>query len=435
MDITGEGYDGKLVNFTVENDCYVNNKIIGTTVAKKITVNILNPNNSLNLENKEISVFAGIDEEMIPFGNFIVEKPKNKEVQKKTSFTGYDYMIKFNITYKDNNKYPIKASTFFSNLCLQVGLEAGNLELINGDYLILGNPFTNNETCKEVLSALAQLFGGFAVIGRDNKVYIITLKQTDLVETIDGNNYDSSFQKNNTWGEVNSLVIRLSSVEGENTVREDQDSISTNGLTEIVIEDNPFLINAEEREKVIDNLWNLLKGIKYLPFTTDYYGYPYLDVGDRIKVLDENDIEYETYIFNHKFTYNGSFTGYIKTEALTKTQTAYKNVTDVKTKFKRVERSVDKINGRITDIIEEQSEYESKLTKVEQDIDSIKQTVENTAEYKRKTEGITQIHLTEAQQAEILMIEVQGNVTYESNLFPRANLYPSSNLLPNQKGG
>lgn len=423
------------MDFTIENDCYVNDKIIGTTVAKKITVNILNPNNRLNLENKEISASAGIDKETIPFGNFIIEKPKNKEVQKKTSFVGYDYMIRFNVPYKDNNTYPIKASTFLSNLCFQVGLEVGDLELVNGDYLILGNPFTNNETCREVLSALAQLFGGFAVIGRDNKVYIVTLNKGETVETIDGNNYDSSFQKNNIWGEINSLVIRLSSIEGENTVREDPDSINANGLTEIVIEDNPFLINAEEREKVIDNLWDLLKGIKYLPFTTDYYGYPYLDAGDKIKVLDENDIEYETYIFNHKFTYNGSFKGNIKTEALTKTQTAYKNITDAKSKFKQVERIVDKINGTITDIIEEQSEYGSKLTKVEQDVDSIKQTVGNTAEYKRKAEGITQIHLTEAQKAEILMIEVQGNVTYESNLFPRANLYPSSNLFPNQKGG
>ena len=39
---------------------YVNNTFIGTTVSKKITVNILNPNNEINIENKEISVNTGM---------------------------------------------------------------------------------------------------------------------------------------------------------------------------------------------------------------------------------------------------------------------------------------------------------------------------------------------------------------------------------------
>ena len=60
LDIEGEQYDGQLVNFTIEDDCYVEDKFIGTTVAKKITVNILNPENILNLENKTIETYAGI---------------------------------------------------------------------------------------------------------------------------------------------------------------------------------------------------------------------------------------------------------------------------------------------------------------------------------------------------------------------------------------
>ena len=75
IDIVGENYDGQLVDFSVEDNCYVNYKFIGTTVAKKITVNILNPNNSINLENKEIQAFAGINGEYVPFGNFIIQKP------------------------------------------------------------------------------------------------------------------------------------------------------------------------------------------------------------------------------------------------------------------------------------------------------------------------------------------------------------------------
>ena len=398
-----------LVDFEIEDNCYVNDKFVGTTVAKKIIVNILNPNNEINLENKEIQVCTGMMingvKENVPFGNFIIEKPENEEVEEKTFFIGYDYMIKFNTIYKNRVTYPIPAGELFEDLCNQVGLEAGSTDFVNSNYMILGNPFTDNEDCRTVLSNIAQLAGGFAKIGRDNKVYIKTLKNASNLltvkyvdtmtvkelnltqirvllnerensdEHINGNNYFTDFSKNEQWGELNSLVLAVSNIEGENTALDDKDSIAHNGLTEIVIQDNYFLINQEESEKAIVPTWNTLKGMKYLPFKTQYYGYPYLDSGDMIYIEDSKDIGYVSYVFNHSFRYNGSYNGNLDTPAMTKTQVAYKNTFDVKSKFKRVESKVDKINGEITDIIEEQTETAQKLTQHEQTIEGISDTV------------------------------------------------------------
>lgn len=359
------------------------------------------------MENKEIQAFAGINNEYVPFGNFIIQKPDNKEVKEKTNFIGYDYMIKFNVPYKNRVTHPIKAGLLFKDVCEQVGLEAGNTSFINSEYMILGNPFTNNEDCRTVLSNLAQLAGGFAKIGRDNKVYIKTLKNISNLltakyvnemtvkefnltmvkalsaerdnadEEIDGNNYFTDFSKNEQWGELNSLVLRISGTEGENTTLQDNESITNNGLTELTIEDNYFLINQVEREKVITPIWNTLKGIKYLPFKTNYYGYPYLDCGDIIYIQDTKDIGYISYVLNHTFKFNGAFSGTLDTPAMTRTQTAYKNTFDLKTKFKNAERKIDKINGIIEDIIEEQTETSQKLTQHEQTIDGITDTVSN----------------------------------------------------------
>ena len=314
-------------------------------------------------------------------------------------------MIKFNKKYENRVTYPISAGDLFEDVCSQVGLQIGNDSFPNSDYMILGNPFTNNEDCRTVLSNIAQLAGGFAKIGRDNKVYIVTLEilndllmvkdvhvipvvelnelmvkrlsggKSNADESLDGNNYFTDFSKNNKWGEVNSLVLRLSSIEGENTSISDQESITKNGLTEIVIADNYFLINQQQREAVINPLWNALKGLNYLPFKTKYYGYPYLDTGDLICVADNEDNQYLTYVFNHTFKYNGTFSGELETPALTKTQTAYKNSVDLKTKFKQTERRIDKINGEIEDIIEEQTEQGESLTQVLQDVSSITSTV------------------------------------------------------------
>ena len=461
-----------MIDYKIEDNCYVNDKFIGTTVSKKITVNIINPNNELNLENKEIQVYAGIhinDKlEEVPFGNFIIEKPTDEEVKAKTSFTGYDYMVKFNILYDDSkNIYPKKLKDLFKDLCLQVGLEAGSLDFVNADYQVLGNPFTNNEDCRTVLSAIAQLAGGFAEIGRDNKVYIISLANRSSLlkvkdvhkmtvaeltatpvkmlgtklanngevvpeESIDGNNYFEDFSKNNKWGEVNSVVLRLSGTEGENTVLQDNNSIEENGLTEIVIEDNPFLISQREREKVIAPLWNALKGISYIPFKTKYYGYPYLDVGDMLEVTDIEDRTYYTYVFNHTFEYNGSFSGELDTQAMTKTQTAYKNTFDMKTRFKNTERRIDKINGEISDIVEEQTDFSKKLTEHKQDIDSITDEVDRIYDFTKTIEGTNELLLEDCLPTNILKFELFANTV--KAIYPSKSLFPSKRLFA-KKGG
>lgn len=354
-------------------------------------------------------------------------------------------MPKFNIPYvhDDTIVYPIKLSSLLSKLCNQVGLELGNTDFPNADYMVVGNPFTNGEDCRTVLSNIAQLAGGFAKIGRDDKVYIRTLRrvESDLLkvkdvhnmkvqelnsipvkklssyrdstdEAIDGNNYFEDFSKNNEWGELNSLVIGLSDIEGENTAIDDKDSINKNGLTELSILDNYFLIDQKEREKVITPLWNNLKGLKYLPFKTKYYGYPHIDSGDVITIEDSNDNIYVSYVLNHTFTFNGAFNGNIDTPAMTKTQTAYKNTQNTKSMLKRAERKIDKVNGLIEDVLEEQTETNDKLSQHEQTIGKIKDTVKSTEKnlkdnYYTKTETESQI----TQKADSITSEVSKNIT------------------------
>ena len=474
IDITG---NDNLVEFSVEDNCYVNDKFIGTTVCKKITVNILNPNNQIDIENKEISVHTGMiinnAEEIVPFGNFIIAEPDTKEVKEKTNFTGYDYMIKFNVPYKNRVTYPIPAGELFEDVCEQAGVEVGSTSFVNSNYMILGNPFTNNEDCRTVVSNIAQLAGGFAKIGRDNKAYIKSLKNISNLlkvkdvnamtvkdlnatlvkllsskrdnadEALDGNNYLEDFSKNNQWGEINSLILKVSGTEGENTTIQDENSMAKNGLTEVIIEDNYFLINQAEREKVINPLWDSLKGIKYLPFKTEYYGYPYLDSGDLIYIQDTKDKGYISYVFNHTFTFNGGYSGKLETPAMTKTQTAYKNTINGKTKFRQIERRIDKINGVILDVIEEQTETSQKLTQVEQTVDGITQKVQDIENLTKTTSGYTTVTLENCLEGgQVVEIHIYGNNTvfkytrFSSNtIFGEAIFNGNSNISVTNKDG
>ena len=127
----------------------------------------------------------GTNEEVL-MGRFIFNKNKTEEVKNKSEFTGSDAMIKFNQLYKDvikldtSRSYPVKLYDYLQMLCGEVGVSLGSSSIVNGDYQVLGNAFTNNEDCKTVLSHIAQISGGIAKIGRDNKLYIINLDNSSI---------------------------------------------------------------------------------------------------------------------------------------------------------------------------------------------------------------------------------------------------------------
>lgn len=361
--------------FEINSSCYVNDKFIGTTVAKKATVKLLDDGN-YSLENKDINIKTGIEinnaKEYQKLGTYTIPKPDTEEVSGNTSFTGYDYMKKFDTLYVDSNTYPIRLDACLENLCSQVGLTLGNKNFPNNSYMLKGNPFTNRETRKTVLSNLVQLAGGFAEIDvEDGKLYVRNLDVSgEAVETIDGNNYDG-FKPNNVFGPVNSVRIQMNSgVDGEETIKE-AEGVTDENRCQITIADNYYLTSAEEREAVINGIFNVLNGLTYLPIELSYYGYPWLKLGDKIKVKDKSDKEYVTYVMEHTLKYNGAYSGTIKAIALTKTQQAYKEVLSLKDWRRNTELAVDKINGKMTAVIEEQSEQGEKLTKTEQDVNGL----------------------------------------------------------------
>lgn len=361
--------------FEINSSCYVNDKFIGTTVAKKATVKLLDDGN-YSLENKDINIKTGIEinnaKEYQKLGTYTIPKPDTEEVSGNTSFTGYDYMKKFDTLYVDSNTYPIRLDACLENLCSQVGLTLGNKNFPNNSYMLKGNPFTNRETRKTVLSNLVQLAGGFAEIDvEDGKLYVRNLDVSgEAVETIDGNNYDG-FKPNNVFGPVNSVRIQMNSgVDGEETIKE-AEGVTDENRCQITIADNYYLTSAEERETVINGIFNVLNGLTYLPIELSYYGYPWLKLGDKIKVKDKSDKEYVTYVMEHTLKYNGAYSGTIKAIALTKTQQAYKEVLSLKDWRRNTELAVDKINGKMTAVIEEQSEQGEKITQTEQDVNGL----------------------------------------------------------------
>ena len=200
----------------------------------------------------------------------------------------------------------------------------------------------------------------------------------------------------------------------------------TTGNTIYINQDNMFIVDQEQ----INNIYNQINGLEVYSFEGDSIIDPSLDIGDLL-IID-----------NKKVIYQGSadFGGKWKASINSKIQCKAKEETTTRTPSqktinRRVQSSINQIDGKITQLAEQTTEHETKLTQQEQDINGIRTKVENTAEYKREKNGISEVHIEDAGQANILKLEVQGNKTYEANLFPRANLYPRLGLQVNQMGG
>jgi len=271
-----------------------------------------------------------------------------------------------------------------------------------------------------------------AITSLSNPKANLTIKYLEELEEIDNNQY-FEYEPNLQFGPVNRIVLRNSQVEGENVTLSDDDSIATNGLTELVISDNPFAYSQTKRTELIKNLFNKINGFKYLPFSFKYITRPYIDPFDMIATKDMQGNINNTYLFNHKISYNGGLSGAIETIAPTKTETAYTFEPTIKQSVKRTELKVDKALGEITSIVEVQDEQTQKITNITQNIDSISNKVSAIYDFTKTISSKEQVYLEDALDTNILNLTLNAENTV-SAIYPSETLYPSSTLYPKLGG-
>lgn len=426
-------YDIK--DFTILDDIYTPEQgIIGSIIAKQLTLNLFKPTD-IDLTNREINVFIGVDilengewiTKYIPFGTFIIQKPDNEEITDKTSFDAFDFMVKFNLPFEDTLTYPCTIKDVLNAICEQCGVELATTSFANENFVVENNQFVNGESCRDVLKAIAQISGSFARIGRDNKLYLGFLNPENY-ETFDDTDYNKDIKINNTFGPVNRLVLRMSQVEGENVVVQDNESISQIGIKELVISDNPFTYTQEKRENAITEIWNKVKGLTYIDYDMKVIPRPYMDVGDSVKILTQDNVQYNSYLFTHELNYTGGLSGNMTATADTETETKYAFIPQLSTRMRHTEIIVDKHTGQITQIVEEQGEYDTKLSQITQDIDSINQKLQNVMDFTRTQSGKGFLHLNDCEEGTGYIIELSiRDVNY---LTPSETLTPSEILVP-----
>ena len=418
-----DGEEYAINNVELDDDCYENGNIFGTAIAKALGFEI---DSSVDLEGKEFKYYTGIKTtvgiEWIDLGTYITQDPEPNDTTKITTINAMDYMLKTNIEYTSDLQYSnnnITLGQVAQEACNKAGITLATTDFPNADFIVDSNQFSQGTLIRQVISAIAQISGTVAKIKNDDKLYFITPKTTGAVRKVFNLNDYSEAEIKRATHPINLVSLGMSDVEGENVVMRDEQSILLNGENSLVINDNPFAYTEAKRQQLITAIFNAVKGFEYKAYTIKAQGLPYLETLDNVQIVDFEGNTYNSFLFRF---YNKSPKG-LETEmsapSITDATVDYQNVASAEQIAKRTEIIVNKQEQTITGIIESQGEFENQLTQVEQTVDQIQQQVQDFADYKREVEGTTEIHLEDAGEADILELEIKGNKTYESNLYPR----------------
>lgn len=368
--------DNSIISWNYEDFRYVKDQgWIGQFVARQLTGELKNISDDFNITDEDLELQLGVrtnnNTNWYSLGNFLVSKAADDEVNDKTSFEALDYTKKFNKLYEDRMTYPCTAGELAQDVCDQCGVELGDITFLNYNYVIEGNVFNNNETCRDVMKAIGKLAFSWVRVDWDNKVYFDFYKQNEVNEFNKANNskyYNLKTQKEK-FGPVNRIIIGYSQIEGERTKIEDGDSIDTNGLCELTIYDNPLVYTQEQRENIIASASDLL-GLEYMPLNTLTVGHPWLRGNDLFEVTDMENNKFNTIPFDRTIQYFGHIKTAIDVVTATKTNTEFAYESDIARAAYNAEIQVNKVTGEINALT-------SRTTTVEEGLDNT-YTIEQT---------------------------------------------------------
>lgn len=431
-------YDNGLKDLELKDTRYVPDLgFIGQAVAKQLTINMVDNEQTTNLENKELTLYIGADYNgttyYINYGNFIVDAPpENDSTNGTIKIVAYDYMIKFNKLYVDNIIYPCTLRNLLLSVCNQAGVTLADDEFTNQSFVVENNQF-EGKTLREVLQNIAKCAFSWARIGQDNKLYLDFQVSDTVTETITINDYKiNSYKKaNEYYGAINKVTYGDSDIVGQEESVTDDADIALHGIKELVINDNYFAYTTAKRQALIQG-GSTLFGLKYMPISQlDMVGLIYLDCNDIIEVEDEEENTITSRVFSHIIKYNGAVSDSVETEGISINEQTYENRNTTAAQNSKTEISVDRANKKIQNITSQIGDRSQKTTTITQDIDGIESKVEDLEDLTKIATGIQTVTISDAYPNEdMLELHIYGNNSVFDYLYPADDLYPADNLYP-----
>lgn len=178
-------------------------------------------------------------------------------------------------------------------------------------------------------------------------------------------------------------------------------------------------------EGQVENVYNKVKDLTINSFEGKTIIDPAIDIGDAL-IIDGKKV-----IYQGEMSLVGRFIADIKS----KIDIKQKQETTVKKESqkiinRRIQSEINQIDGKIVQLVEEQTETSNKLTEHEQDINGIRDRVSQIEDLTNEVSGTTTVSLGNCVAGNLLELHIYGNNTVFDYLYPSDNLLPSNDLYP-----
>lgn len=277
---------------------------LGSVISQYVTVTI--PDCVGAIENHEFLLQLGMDvdglTEYVPIGYFTAGKPKKTEDQ--IEFTAYDRMMKLEMPF--SSSLPDNTDTV-SILKRITEITRVSVTTDGLDAIAMVNP--KGYSCREVLSYVAQMYGGFAICNRQGQIEIHTYIDSDYKAGT--GRYWDNFEHNEYLFSIEKLTCYTGKDEEGNS-----SSISVGSGERTVSFSNPFMT-----EEALNNIFSALSRFSYMPGNLKLLGDPRLDPWDIITVEDLNGDSYKVPVMKMEWEYDGGLTHTIEAVGLSEEET------------------------------------------------------------------------------------------------------------------
>lgn len=343
---------------------------IGGFPAKTCEFEILNLDGTLNLNNKEIEVYKGLEidgsTEWVKMGIFKAkdEDITTNETSKSISFKGTDRTVLFDEAYVTSLNWETVHTglEIVQEVCEQVGIQLETTNFAFSSYSFEGKPnFNESSTYREVISRMAEIGGEIAYITRDGKLRITGQNITNQTA---GKSKRESITKEMQFGAINTVVLGKDGI--------DDDIVYP---TEIIGEriewkilDNPFVDLI--RQNIIVDVANNIIGMSVVPYSLNNFIDDFIyDLNDVISVPDNKGNIFNAVVLEYETS--SRIKSNIKASTQTETTTNYKIAGSVKKDITKVQLQVDHVNQEISSLATKVEETETSTTQIIQNQDKI----------------------------------------------------------------
>ena len=317
--------------------------------------------------------------EYLDFGNYIVYSVEKQEDTMSYKVVCYDKMLNAMKDYVSlqNGTFPMTIRSYIKNLCLDCGLTFKNTEdeFANYDKVLTSDIYAGLDyTYRDIFDELSAVTGGTICLDKEDNVEVRYI--TDTLDTIDEEYLkDINVNFGEKYGPVNSIVLSRSG-ESDNVYLQDEESVATNGLTELKIIDNQIM-NLNNRADYLPDILGKLNGLEY--YTNDFSstGITYYDICDKYNVKI-GDKTYSCVMFNDEILVTQGLEENVFTEMPEETKTDYSKSDKDDRRINQAYIIVDKQNQQINALLSQVEENSEKIVKFDATIEDIKSSVSTT---------------------------------------------------------